>query len=87
MGLASFVVRNHGALASFVLPTAVLFGFTYTLKNGQSPFEDAAAHFGEYPDFIRQAQAGYTARFVPAIPLLLTVCLITCLTTPTALTD
>ncbi len=43
MGVADYLVKNHAAIARVVFPTAVGFGFIYTVKTGRNPLEDASA--------------------------------------------
>eukprot|EP00884_Botryococcus_braunii_P016765 jgi/Botrbrau1/3772/Bobra.0183s0007.1 len=51
MGLADYLVKNHAALARVVFPTAIGFGFIYTVKTGRTPLEDvSAAARGETPE-------------------------------------
>ncbi len=43
MGLANLLIEKHATIARIVLPTSVLFGFAYTMKNEASPYNDASA--------------------------------------------
>lgn len=43
MSISRLLVERHSAIAKVLLPTAVLFGFTYTLRNGATPYEDVKA--------------------------------------------
>merc|ERR1712125_92402 len=37
--IAKFFVDKHWKIAQVVLPTSMLFGFMYTMKHGEAPFD------------------------------------------------
>jgi hypothetical protein len=43
MAIAESLVKNHAKIARVLFPTAVGFGFIYTVKVGRSPLNDASA--------------------------------------------